>query len=87
MLHAWKSDFLNHSLIPSKRIYGIPSYLPVSKLQIYFPQCSGCVFFRKMEEKLFSIIEAINKASATNSIISLSRTLYDVAENTLLYSL
>ena len=54
-----------------KRIYIIPSYLVVLEQQNYSSQCSSCVFFRKIEEKLFWVIEAINEASATNSIMIL----------------
>ena len=60
----------------SKRIYIIPSYLVVLEQQNYSSQCSNCVFFRKIEEKLFWVIEAINEASATNSIMILNHTLY-----------
>ena len=44
-----------------KRIYIIPSYLSVLKLENYSSQRSSCEFFRKMEEKLFWVIEAINE--------------------------
>ena len=48
------------------------TYLSVLKLQNYSSQCSSCEFLRKIEEKLFRVIEA----SATNSIINLSHILY-----------
>ena len=59
-----------------KRIYIIPSYLVVLEQQNYSSQCSSCVFFRKIEEKLFWVIEAINETSTTNAIMNLSHTLY-----------
>ena len=52
------------------------TYLSVLKLQNYSSQCSSFEFLRKIEEKLFRVIEAINEASATNSIINLSHILY-----------
>ena len=60
-------------------MYVIPSYLSVLKLQNYSSECSICAFFREIEEKLFWVIEAINKASPTSSIMNLSHTLYVVA--------
>ena len=63
-----------------KRIYIIPSYLSVLKLLNYSSQCSSCAFFRKIEEKLFWVIEAINEASATNFIMNLSHTVYVIAD-------
>ena len=57
-------------------MYVIPSYLSVFKLQNYSSQCSGCAFFREIEEKLFWVIEAIKKANATSSILNLSHILY-----------
>ena len=59
-----------------KRIFNIPSYLVVLEQQNYSSQCSSCVFFRKIEEKLFWVIEAINETSTTNAIMNLSHTLY-----------
>ena len=59
-----------------KRICIIPSYLVVLEQQNYSSQCSSCVFFRKIEEKLFWVIEAINETSTTNAIMNLSHTLY-----------
>ena len=66
-------------------MYVIPSYLSVLKLQNYSSECSICAFFREIEEKLFWVIEAINKAIPTSSIMNLSHTLYVVAneKNTL----
>ena len=63
-----------------KRICIIPSYLSVLKLQNYSSQCNRCAFFRKIEEKLFWVIEAINEASAINSIMNLSGTFYIIAD-------
>ena len=63
-----------------KRIYIIPSYLSVLKLQNYSSQCNSCAFFRKIEENLSWVIEAINEASATNSIMNLSHTLFVIAD-------
>ena len=63
-----------------KRICIIPSYLSVLKLQNYSSQCNRCAFFRKIEEKLFWVIEAINEASAINSIMNLSGTFYVIAD-------
>ena len=63
----------------SKRRYAIPSYLSVLKLQNNSLQCSKCVFFREIIEKLFWIVEAINEAIGTNSVMNLSRTLYVIA--------
>ena len=54
----------------------MPSYLSVLKLQNCSSQCSSCEFLRKIEEKLFWVIKAINEASATNFIINLSHILY-----------
>ena len=59
-----------------KRIYIVPRYLSVLKLQNYSSQCGSCAVFRKIEEELFWVIEAINEASATNSIMNLSHTLF-----------
>ena len=58
----------------------MPSYLSVLKLQNYSSQCSSCVFFRKIEGKLFWITKVINKASVTNSIMNLSHTLHVIAD-------
>ena len=58
----------------------IYSYLSVLKLQNYSSPCSSCAFFTKIEGKLFWVIEAINKASATSSIMNLSHTLYVIAD-------
>ena len=70
-------------------MYIIPSYLSVLKLQNSSSQCS-CIFFRKIEEKLFWVIEAINEASVNNSIMNLSHTLPVIADakalSTILYS-
>ena len=63
-----------------KRLYITLGYLSVLKLQNYSSQCSSCVFFRKIEEKLFWTIEAINDASATSSILNLNTTLYVIAD-------
>ena len=68
----------------AKRIYLITSYFSVLKLQNYSSQCSSCAFFRKIEEKLFCFIEVINKASATNSIMSFSNTLFAIVNANLL---
>ena len=61
-------------------MYVIPSYLSFLKLRNYSPQCSNCAFFRGIKEKLFWVIETINKASATNSLMNLSHTLCVIAE-------
>ena len=61
-------------------MYVTPSYLSVWKLQNYSSQCSSYAFFREIEEKLFWVIEAINEASETNSIMNLSYTLYVIAD-------
>ena len=61
-------------------MYVIPSYLSFLKLRNYSPQCSNCAFFRGIKEKLFWVIEAINKASATNYLMNLSHTLCVIAE-------
>ena len=58
----------------------ITSYLSVLKLQNYSSQCSSYAFFRKIEEKLFWVIEAINEASATTSIMNLSHILFVIAD-------
>ena len=68
-------------------MYVIPSCLSVLKLQNYSSQCSSCAFFREIEERLFSVIEAINEASATNSIMNLSCTLYVIADSNKLHSI
>ena len=65
--------------IPKNNII-IPSSVLVFKKQNYSSQCSNCAFFRKTEEKLFWVIKAINQASATNSIMNFSHTLYAVAD-------
>ena len=65
----------------------IPSYLLVFKLQNYSSQCSSCAFFREIEETLFWVIEAINKAGATNSIMNLSHIFYATADAKALCSL
>ena len=64
----------------AERIYIIPSYLSVLKLQSYSSQCISCAFFRKIEEKLFWTIEAINEASATNSLMNFSHLLLVIAD-------
>ena len=71
--------FQNVCLFP-KRIYIIPSYFSVLNLQNYSSQCSRCAFFRKIKEKLFWVIEAINEATAHNSILNLSHILYAIAD-------
>ena len=58
----------------------IPSYLSVLKLQNYSSQCNSRAFFREIEEKMFWVIEAINEASATNSIMNPSHTLFVIAD-------
>ena len=63
-----------------KIIYVITSYFLDLKLQNYSSECSSCAFFRKIKEKLFWVIEAINKARATNSIMNLSHTLYVITD-------
>ena len=63
-----------------ERIYFIPSYLSVLKLQNYSSHCSSCAFFRKIEEELLWVIETINEASGTNSIKNLSHTLFVIAD-------
>ena len=63
-----------------KRIYIIPSYLSVLKLQNYSSQCSSWALLRKIEENLFWVIKDINEASATNSIMNLSHTLYVIVD-------
>lgn len=68
--------FLKPSVHTLKIIYSIPSYLSVLQLQNYSWQCNTCAFFRKIEEILFWVIEAISEASATNSIMKLSNAYY-----------
>ena len=68
-------------------MYIKPSYLSALKLQNYSSQCSTCAFFRKIEEKLFWIIEAINEASVTNSFMNLSYTLHVIANGKALFSI
>ena len=63
-----------------RKIYIIPSYLSVLKLQNYSSQCNSCAFFRKIGEKLFCVIEAIKEASETNSVMNLSHKLFVTAE-------
>ena len=63
-----------------KIIYVITSYFLGLKLQNYSSECSSCAFFRKIKEKLFWVIEAINKARATNSIMNLIHTLYVITD-------
>ena len=58
----------------------IPSYLSVLKLQNYSSQCSSCAVFAEINKKLFWIIKPINEASATNSIINFSHTLYVITD-------
>ena len=60
-------------------MYNIFSYLPVLKLQNYSSECSSHVFFRIKEVKLFSVIEAINEATATKSVMNYSHTFYFIA--------
>ena len=76
-IKEWFSKPCVHTL---KKIYVMPSYLSVLKLQNYSSQCSSCVFFRKIEGKLFWITKVINKASVTNSIMNLSHTLHVIAD-------
>ena len=61
-------------------MFVIPTYFSVLKLQNYSSQCTAFVFFREIEDKLFWVIEAINEASATNSIVNLSHALYVIAD-------
>ena len=68
-------------------MYVIPTYLSVFKPQNYSSECSICAFFREIEEKLFWVIEAINKASPTSSIMNLSQTIYVVANEKSLCSI
>ena len=64
-----------------ERIYiVIPSHLSVLKLQNYSSQCSSCAFFRKIEEKLFRVIETVNEANAINSIMNLIHRMYVIAD-------
>ena len=65
--------------IPKNNII-IPNSVSVFKLQNYSSQCSNGAFFRKCEKKLFWVIEAKNEASATNSIMNFSHTLYAVTD-------
>ena len=55
----------------SKIVYIIPDYLLVLKLRKYSSQCSSCVFFRKIEENLFWVIEAINVIVDAKAICSI----------------
>ena len=80
MTNESKNDFLNCVSIRKKNIYIIPSYLSVLKLQNYSSQCSSSAFFRKREEEFFRVIEAINDASTTNSIMNLSHILIVIAD-------
>ena len=59
-----------------KRIFNIPKHLVVLEQHNYSSQCSSCVFFRKIEVKIFWMIEAISETSTTNAIMNLSHTLY-----------
>ena len=70
-------------------MYVIPGYFSSLKLQVYPSQCGSWTFSREIKKQLRWVIEAINEASATNSMMNLSRTLYVIADakNTLLYSL
>ena len=56
-------------------MYIIPSYLSVLKLQNYSSQCSSCAFFRKIEEKLFWVNEAINEVSDSSDANALCSIL------------
>ena len=68
-------------------MYVIPSYLSDLKLQNYSSECSICAFFKEIEEKLFWVIEALNKASPTSSIMNLSHTMYVIANEKSLCSI
>ena len=70
-----------------KRIYIIPIYLYVLKLQNYSSQCSSCVFFRKIEEHLFWVIEAVKDVITTNFFMNLSHILYVIAAAKAFYSI
>ena len=59
----------------------LPRYLTVLKLQNHkITQCGSRTFFRKIDKKLFWVIEATNNASATNSVMNLSHIVYGVAD-------
>ena len=74
-----KNNFLNPVSIPqNNKIISIS--VSVFELQNYYSHCSNCAFFRKIEEKLFWVMEAINEASARKSIMNVSLTLYVVAD-------
>ena len=70
-------------------IYIIPSYLSVLKLQNSLHSVAVVRFSKKIKEKLFWVIEALNEASATNSIMNLNHTLFVIADAKalMLYSL
>ena len=72
----WMKEFFFKTVCRyPKWIYIIHSYLSVLKLQNYYWQCSSCAFFRKIEEKLFCVIEPINEISATTSLMNICHTL------------
>ena len=75
----WMKEVFSKLCVHTLKKYVIPNYLSVLKLQNYSSQCSSCAFLRKIEQKLFWIIEATNEASATNSIMNLSHTLHVIA--------
>ena len=62
-----------------KIVYITSSYLSVLKLQNYSSQCNSYAFFRKIEEKLFWVIEARSEASGTNSFMNICYTVYVVS--------
>ena len=77
-MKEWFSKLRIYYLVICQNI--LHSYLSVLKLQNYSSQCNSCAFFRKIEENLSWVIEAINEASATNSIMNLSHTLFVIGD-------
>ena len=65
----------------SRNKYIIPSFLSVLTLHNYSSRCTSWEFFRKIKENLFWVIEAINEASATDSIMNVSHTLYVITDS------
>ena len=59
-----------------KKIYVIPSYLSILKLQNCSSQSSSWAFIGEIEENLFCVIETINKVSPINTIRNLSHILH-----------
>ena len=71
--------------MPKKNIY-YELFVSLKATKLLFTVQQLCIFQKKNEEKLFWVIEAINEAIVTNSIMNFSYTLYVITDGKALCS-